>query len=199
MIRLPIALLLLYPLSCVGQLSKKDWSLAITYDHIDFESFPIYNTVGLKGEYMLGKRIGAEFGVTAGKDNLHFGIGTVLAPFFLLLKETEEEKSLGELALMLAGIVSMLEHTNYHVSITPDIEIIPFLSLMRFRYMYERDGYYNTSEFLSWSVGSKVSILPPGNWFLNGTIERSQLYYSGRPIGLQIGFNVGYIFKYKSE
>jgi hypothetical protein len=199
MLRLSFFLFAFLPLICPGQLTKKDWSLAATYDHIDFERFPIYNTVGLKGEYMLGKRVGVEFGAMGGKDNFHFGIGTVLAPFFLLLKETEDEKSLGELVLMLAGIISMLEHTNYHISLTQDIEFIPFLSLMRFRYMYDKDGYYNTSEFLSWSVGSKLSILPRRNWFLNGTIERSQLYYSGRPMGVQVGFNVGYIFKYRGE
>jgi Outer membrane protein beta-barrel domain len=200
-----LALTIFMPATLLAQINKHDWWVGGSYDHISFSEFPEFNTVGIKGEYMLGKVVGVEFGFTAGKDNIHLGAGTILGPIFLLMNsknnnEDSEGGGLAELAFMVIAIASMAEHTNYHIRITDGLQLVPFLSLLRYRYMYDRtDPYYPTTDFLSWSVGTKLSLITKKNWIINASFERSQLYYTGTPSGMQAGINVGYIFKHKGE
>jgi hypothetical protein len=125
------------------------------------------------------------------------GLG-ILSPLALLLASTNNSEggSFGGLALWLACAASFIEHTNYHIRITDNFEVVPFLSLARFRIMYDRTNpVYNTDQFLSWSVGTKLSLLTKNNWVVNVSGERTQLYHPGRPAGWQAGVHIGYVFR----
>ena len=201
--RIFISILLLLPVAFAhAQFKLGDFHLVGTVDRVSISQLPSYTAVGVRGELMLGKVFGTEFGFSGGKDNFNMGLG-ILSPLALLVAaigDDNDEGTLGGLVLFLACAASFVEHTNYHIHITESFQVVPFLSLGRFRYMYDRtDPFYNTDQFLSWSVGTKLSLLTKNNWVVNVSGERTQLYYSGRPAGWQAGVHVGYIFKSKSD
>ncbi|MBL7856719.1 MAG: hypothetical protein JNM57_03445 [Cyclobacteriaceae bacterium] len=182
-----------------GQLKEDDKSLALTYDYVDFKAFSPKSAIGLTGEYMLGDHFGIEFSVAGGKDYLHFGTGALFAPLALLLSNANTEDSGGGLLILLLGIASLFEHTNYHIPLSEKVELVPYVSLLRFRYIYEEIQPHDVDIFASWSIGTKLSLITKKNWFINATVEGSQLYYSGRPKGIQAGIHIGRIFKSKRE
>lgn len=194
-------LLLGFVTSTLGfsQFKEDDKSLALTYDYVDFKGFAPKNAIGLTGEYMLGDHLGIEFSMAGGKDYFHFGTGALFAPLALLLSNANTDDSGGGLLLLLLGIASLFEHTNYHIPLSPQFELVPYVSVLRFRYIYEGIQPYNEDVFASWSIGTKLSLITKKNWFINATVEGSQLYYSGRPKGIQAGIHIGHIFKSKNE
>ncbi|MBX2962373.1 MAG: hypothetical protein KF687_07670 [Cyclobacteriaceae bacterium] len=188
---------------CTAHAQRKfgDFHLMGTVEQINISNLPQYTVVGMRGEIMLGKVVGTEFGFAAGKDNFHMGLG-ILSPLALLIASLDDGEggSIGGLLLWLACAASFVEHTNYHIRITDNFEVAPFLSLARFRYMYDRtDPFYSTDQFVSWSIGTKLSVLTKNNWVVNVSGERTQLYHTGRPAGWQAGLHVGYTFKAKNE
>ncbi|MBX2945785.1 MAG: hypothetical protein KF725_08115 [Cyclobacteriaceae bacterium] len=199
-----LLILFLFPVAANAQLRKYDWWLAGTAERADFQGFRAYNAIGIRGEVMLTKVWGIETGLAGGQDYFHLNPGTVVAPMLILFlaisNGSESEGSLGGLALLLLSIASMAEHSNFHIPLGGGVEVVPFFSLIRYRYMYDMQlspaGGHN---YASWSVGSKLSFISSKNWLVNASIERSQLYYPGRPYGIHAGINIGYIFRSKSE
>jgi hypothetical protein len=195
-----VILMLLPVVQGHAQFTMKDFHLMGTVEHIAIGKLPAYTTFGFRGELLFGNSFGSEFGFSGSRDNIHVGVG-ILSPLALLLvtsnnDDEERSGSLAGFALFLACAVTFIEHTNYHIRITDSFEIVPFLSLARFRYMYDRtDPFYNTDQFVSWSVGTKLSLLSRENFVLNLSAERTQLYHTGRPAGFQTGIHMGYRFK----
>jgi hypothetical protein len=182
-----------------AQFGIQGFHLMGTVENVAISQLPAYTTFGIRGELLIGNSFGSEFGFSGSRDNFHVGLG-ILSPLALLLAgsgndDEERSGSLAELVLFAACAVSFIEHTNYHIRITDGFEIVPFLSLARFRYMYDRtDPFYNTDQFMSWSVGTKVTFLTKENFLLNLSGERTQLYHTGRPAGFQAGIHIGYRF-----
>ena len=184
----------------IGQFKFGDQLLGATIDYIDFQGFSPKTAFGISGEYMLGKHVGIEASIAAGKDYLHFGPALFMVPLTLLLSKTKEDENKDkELLIFLATGLSFFEQTNYHIHLSSNFELIPFLSILRFRYIYDEYHQHNDDSFVSWSIGTKLSLLTKNNWYINASIERSQLYYSGVPSGIQTGIHAGYIFKSKDE
>ncbi len=204
--RIFIAILLLLPITLAqAQFKLGDFHLLGTIDRVSLGQLPGYTAIGVRGELMFGKVFGTEFGFSGSRDNFHMGLG-ILSPLALLLASIDNNDNdgggsgMGGLVLFLACAASFIEHTNYHIRITDSFEVVPFVSLGRFRYMYDRtDPAYNTDQFLSWSVGTKLSLLSKENLVVNFSAERTQLYYTGRPAGWQAGLHIGYVFKSKSD
>jgi hypothetical protein len=205
MIRKLLLIILFLPVIASAQLRKHDWWLAGTAERADFKGFYPYNAVGIRGEVMLTNIWGIETGLAGGQDYFHLNPGTVVAPMLLLFlvisNNNEGEGSLGGLALLLVSIASMAEHSNFHIHLGSGVELVPFFSLIRYRYMYDplRQSEVTDHNYASWSIGSKLSFVSSKNWLINASVERSQLYYTGRPYGVQAGINIGYVFRSKSE
>jgi len=204
--RIVILILFMLPIALANaQFKLGDFHLVGTIDRVSIGQLPGYTSVGVRGELMLGKVFGTEFGFSGSKDNFNMGLG-ILSPLALLIASIDNNDNdgggsgMGGLVLFLAAAASFVEHTNYHIRITDSFEVVPFISLGRFRYMYDRtDPVYNTDQFLSWSVGTKLSLINKNNMVVNFSAERTQLYYTGRPAGWQVGLHIGHIFKSKAD
>lgn len=154
-----------------GQLTKGDLAVYGVIQYINFEKLPEYYAVGAKVEIMMGKRIGAEFGISGGKDYLEVRPGLFL-----------------------------IEQVNYHIPLNKKLELIPYFSYFRIRNMYEQNNIIVSSEpFYSWSVGAKLGIVRKNNWVMNLALERSQLYYPERPSGIEAEVSFGRIFSFTKK
>jgi hypothetical protein len=149
-----------------GQLTKGDLAIYGVIQYINFEKLPEYYAAGVGVEIMMGKRIGAELGISGGKDYVEVKPGLFI-----------------------------IEQVNYHIPVSKRLELIPYFSYFRIRNMYEQNNPIVSSEpFYSWSVGVKLSIIRNNNWLMNLAVERSQLYYPGRPSGIESEISFGRIF-----
>ena len=184
---------------CLAQFQKNDISFAATTEYINFQQFSPTYAFGITGEYMLGNHLGVEFSAAGGKDYFQIGTGAILFPVALLLNSGDTDGDGDSFLLFLVGIASLFEHTNYHIPLNKNIELVPYVSLLKIRYMYEPDSEFNEHIFASWSIGTKLGFRFNNNLFINATVEGSQLYYSGRPRGIQTGIHIGYIFKSKDS
>lgn len=193
-------LLFLFPVTFSwAQLQKADKTFAGTAEYVNFQQFSPTYVYGITGEYMLGDHVGIEFSAAGANDYFQFGTGAILFPIALLISGADSDGDGDSFLLFLAGIASLFEHTNYHIPLNKNIELVPFVSLLKIRYMYQPESVFNEYIFASWSIGTKLGFRFNNNLFMNATVEGSQLYYSGRPRGIQTGIHIGYIFKSKNE
>jgi hypothetical protein len=179
-----------------------DWAIAGSAQRLNFTDFQPQQAYGITTEVMLTNIWGIEFSVAGGQDYFETSAGPLLALYFVFetFADDEDDDDDGTITLgIIAAIIASFEHSNFHIPITQNLELIPNFSLLKYRYMYNETNSYKEDDFLSWSVGIKVGILTDRNWYYNAFAERAQLYYSGRPSGWQIGLNVGYTFKNKKE
>lgn len=201
--KLVVLILMLYSLQSFGQTQKDDWIIGPTYYHVRYDALQPRNAFGINAEYRFAKRFGFELSIAGGEDYLHYGVGSVfLPPLFLLLKD--KEKGPGFLILIL-GIIACAEQTNFHLPVGNHLEIVPYISILKLRYIYDSNSTIQDTFFASWSAGSKLGILINKKWTFNFLYEIGNLYKSGdvagqldgspKINGQQIGINVAYIFK----
>ena len=196
-----ISFILLGPLSGFGQMKSHDWSIGGTYSYVQFQEFKPKNAFGVTGEYMFSKRWSVEFSVAGGKDYFEFGTGGIFFPLGLLLSKTSRygDDSDKGLLLLLMAVACAFEHTNYHIPLSSNLELIPYVSILRIRYIYDNEHPYNQNTFPSWSIGTKLRLYTKNNWYFSTTVEGGQFYYPGVPKGLQAGVDIGYIIKSRIE
>ena len=203
MLKHVVLILILYSFQSFGQTQKDDWIIGPTYYHVQYDAFEPRNAFGINAEYRFAKRFGFELSIAGGKDYLHYGMGSVLVPpLFVLLKNKEERPGF---LLLLLEIIACAEQTNFHLPVGKHLEIIPYISILKLRYIYDSTSVMQDTFFASWSVGSKLSILTNKKWAFNFLYEIGNLYQSGDVAGQldgspgiygqQIGVNVAYIFK----
>jgi hypothetical protein len=196
--KLYLFILVIIPFQVVSQLQQNDCLIGASFNYIKFEEFNPKNSVGIHGEYMLGKRLGVEFSVAGGKDYFQMGTGAILFPLGLLLSKADNDGG-GGLLLLLFTVASLFEHTNYHIPLTPNLELVPFVSLLNIRYIYDEGHPFRFDTFPSWSVGTKLSLITKTNWYVHSSIEVGKLYHTGRPKGYQAGIHLGRVIKSKHQ
>jgi len=186
------------PITHLAQIKQVNFSS--TYERFQFTNTPVYNSFGISIEGMISKHFGFEVGISGGKDNFQTGIGVLALPFMIKARNSSKEDPTDFEKWIKPALLAilLLEHINYHIDITQDFQLIPYVSLIRLRYMYnpEMDPLYNKNYvFLSGAVGIKAGLTFKDKWLLNAYCERSQLYFEGNPSGIQAGLNLGILLK----
>ena len=185
----------LISVSSFGQVLKEgDFTLGGGLDYIEFNKFEPRYVVGLNGENRIGQHFTTLFVFDAGKDYLHFGPGTIFLPMGLLLLNSEES-TFGDFLLGLLFVGSSLENIGYSIPMGQLAEIIPYVSMLRFRFMWDGPTTPGNGNYVSGSLGVRLQYLFKERWYASGHVEYSQLYYSGRPGGIESGVSVSYIVK----
>ena len=93
---------------------------------------------GIKFQVFLGKKISLDADLIIGRDYIAGGPGIIALPFWLLFFdqsgfEVEGDSGFeGFLIMVAAGILSF-EHISYHIPLKNDLEISPYVSLLRFK------------------------------------------------------------------
>lgn len=198
-----VLIMVLWSFQSFGQTQKDDWIMGPSYYHIQYDGFESKNAFGINAEYRFAKYFGFELSIAGGKDYLHYGVGSVLLPPLLLFLKPKEDGP--GFVLLLLGIVSCLEQTNFHLPVGKHVEIVPYVSVLKLRYIYESNSSIQDTYFGSWSAGSKLSIITNNHWAFNFLYEVGNLYQSGdvagqldttpQVFGQQAGVSIAYILK----
>lgn len=179
--------------SCRGQEESHEpfFSAGITCEYIDISGLKSVVAPGIAGELRLNKLIGARYSFAATQDYYHLGSGLLFYPLFLLGDKTDSPYTVVFLLL------TLFEHTNFHIKLTEGIEWVPYLSLLRIRYLWDENSLYNDSVFASGSIGSSLNFKIGKNWSTALSWDGTQLYRPGRPKGWEAGIALIYEFRQK--
>jgi hypothetical protein len=113
---------------------------------------------GIKYQLFLGNRVSLDADFVFGKDYFHLGPGLIGLPIGLLALEAEDEWWL--FLFGLAAIALSFEHISYHIPVTTDLDISPYVSAFRYKYSYEYNNYSDTTfigQQLSFASGVQIN------------------------------------------
>lgn len=106
---------------------------------------------GIKIQVFLGKRFSLDADLVFGRDYVHSGPGLIGLPLCLIasgsiFKNEEvsfwnDEGSLTDFLFSVAVIALSFEHISYHIPMKNNLDISPYLSLLRYKYAYEYGNY----------------------------------------------------------
>jgi len=163
---------------------------------------------GLKFQIFLGKRFSVDADMVFGRDYFHAGPGTIGLPLCLLaggsfFKNQEFSFGDGEGSftdfLFSAAIIALsFEHVSYHIPVYKNLDISPYLSLLRYKYAYEYRNY-SDSEFIGeqLSFASGVQINKYFGRFVLSPYAEYNIGYSDHISGCNIGLYCGIYFPNK--
>jgi hypothetical protein len=95
---------------------------------------------GVKLQIFISKRLSVDGDLVIGKDYIHTGPGIIAIPYWLLtlsgtpVESEEGDRFAGFLLVLTASLLSV-EHFSYHIPLTEDTELAPYVSLLRFRFI----------------------------------------------------------------
>jgi len=152
----------------------------MTYHHVDFDGFTPKHAVGVYSELMWNKWVGVELSLGGGKNYFNYGVGSVLLPpmLYLISKINESNKAGVGMIILFLAVPSFLEQTNFHVALAPKIEIVAYISLLKLKYLYDKDYTYHNlhlMHFISQSLGLKLSFKTKKNWCISSNFEINRL------------------------
>lgn len=158
---------------------------------------------GLRIRAFISKRISVDGDIVFGRDYTHAGPGILGIPIGLLslgggVNSDGSEQPLSDFLFYLAAIVLSFEHMAYHIPLKNNIDIAPYISLMRFKSAYEYGsdlsvGY--AGQQLSFATGVGVEKYF-GRFVLSPYAEINVGYTDAIP-GVNIGVYFGILFPVK--
>ena len=116
---------------------------------------------GIKFQVFLGKRLSIDADFVISKDYLHLGPGLIGLPIGLFgLSFDDEEGPVQSFLLSVAAIALSFEHISYHIPVTTELDISPYVSLLRYKSSYEHSESSDPDfigEQLSFATGVQMN------------------------------------------
>ena len=113
---------------------------------------------GIKYQLFLGNRVSLDADFVFGKDYFHLGTGLIGLPIGLLALEFEDDWWV--FLFGLAAMALSFEHISYHIPVTTEMDISPYVSVFRYKYSYEYNNYSDTTfvgQQLSFASGVQIN------------------------------------------
>jgi hypothetical protein len=156
---------------------------------------------GIKFQLFLGKRFSIDADMVFGRDYLHMSPAVIGVPIGLAgLSSGNEDAPIKTFLFSAAALVLSLEHLSYHITVTPDLDISPYVSLLRFKYAYNRKKAMEPdfeSEQLSFAGG--VQINKYYGRFVFSPYAEYNIGYSDHISGFNVGIYLGIYFPGKGQ
>ncbi len=179
---------------------RRDFSIFLSTAYLS-ANHPYNSTMsgGIKMRMFLGDRLSFDSGFLIGKDHSQWGWGTLGLPVWMLGSEffTDDEGEFGsglfELLFMGAVMLLSAEHIAYHIPVQNQLEISPYVSLLRMKQFSDvisednPDGYDGATCF---AIGIEANRYFK-RFILSPYIDYN-IAYSKNFRGLNFGINFGY-------
>ena len=156
---------------------------------------------GIKFQLFLGKRLSIDADIVFSNDYVHFGPGVIGVPLGLFAWNSDEESEFEDFSTFLfsiAAIALSFEHISYHIPVRTDLDISPYISVLRYKISNPHNLPENTDfmgEQLSFATGVQVNkyygrfVLSPYGEF--------NLGYKDLAPRINLGLYLGYYFRGK--
>jgi hypothetical protein len=138
---------------------------------------------GLKIQVFISRRFSLDADLVFSRDYIHGGPGLIGLPIGLLVLSTGMEsesfsESLTGLVVGVIAVAAAFEHISYHIPLKSNLDISPYVSILRYRYSYKY-GVYSDPDF----VGEQLS-------FASGV--QMNKYFGRFVLSPYAEYNVGY-------
>jgi len=115
-----------------------DKMLSVSPNILTSHDFGVKFAGGITFQFFLGKRLSIDADLVMGKDYVHFGPGVIAIPLWILAFSQSDFVDNNDLGLdgyliTLAAAVLSFEHMSYHIPVNKDLDISPYVSLLRFK------------------------------------------------------------------
>jgi hypothetical protein len=155
---------------------------------------------GAKMRFFVGKRLSFDTDIVFSKDYFHAGMGLIGIPLALLCLGTtsDEESSFSALLGFIAAIAISLEHTAYHIPISLQADLSPYVSLLRYKFAYVH-GVYNDPNVINeqFSCAAGVELNRYYNRFILAPYLEFNMGYRDHIPAYNAGVYLGYYFRAK--
>lgn len=175
----------------------------------------LYNTpngiqmaAGIKLQVFISKRFSLDADLVFGRNYVHAGPGLIGLPLGLIAMGNvfvngsalfdNYEGSLIDFVFSLAAIAFSFEHISYHIPMKNNLDISPFLSLLRYKSAYEY-GNYSNPDFIGeqFSFASGIQVNKYFGRFLVSPYAEYNVGYKDHIHGYNFGIYCGIHFPYK--
>ncbi len=124
---------------------------------------------GVKLGIFLGKRFSVDADLVIGRDYVHAGPGLIGLPLYLIASSGsqndeffswDDESSLTNFLISVAFVALSFEHVSYHIPLSENVEISPYVSLLRYKYAYVHHNYSDVNfvgEQFSFASGLQIN------------------------------------------
>jgi hypothetical protein len=157
---------------------------------------------GLKIKAFISKRISVESDLVFGRDYFHAGLGIIGIPIGLLTLngkgESDGFQSFEEFLFYAGAIILSFEHMAYNIPLKNNVDISPYISVLRFKSSYEYNNEANPAfagEQMSFAAGIEVEKYF-GRFVLSPYAEFN-IGYTDHLAGYNIGVYLGILFPVK--
>jgi hypothetical protein len=128
--------------------SFRDFNIAISPDLLFNTPNGLQLAGGIKAKMFLGKRFSFDADLVFGRNYIHGSLGIIGIPIWLLIpgfSYDSDETTFSELLTIGALMLLTAEHTSYNIPTNNNIDISPYVSLLRLRES-SKIGDYNNPE-----------------------------------------------------
>jgi hypothetical protein len=158
---------------------------------------------GLMFRLFLGKRISFDTDIAFGRDYLHAGPGIIGLPVWFLFcrpqgLSTNYDAPFSDFLFYIVAMVLSAEHIAYHIPVNSELDISPYMSLLRYKSSYKYGDYYNpkyAGEQFSFALGLEIN-----KYFKRFQLSPYVEYnigYTDHISGFNTGVYCGYYFRRK--
>jgi hypothetical protein len=154
---------------------------------------------GIKFQLFLGKRFSIDADIVFSRDYLHLSPAIIGVPLGLFgLSSDNENSSLRSFFFSVAALALSLEHLSYHLPVSSDLDLSPFLSLLRYKIAYDRYEAMNP-DFVSeqFSFASGLQLNKYYRWFVFSPYAEYNIGYRDHKSGINAGIFLGIYFRGK--
>lgn len=151
---------------------------------------------GFKMRIFMGNRFSFDSDLMFGRDYIHAGPGIIGVPIWMIFARSgigDEESSLSDFLFKIAAMALSVEHTAYHVPVGQRTDLSPYISLLRYKSVYEYGVYSETNrtnEQLSFATGLELNkyfkrllLAPYVEWNI-GYVDHISGFYAGVYCGM---------------
>ncbi len=154
---------------------------------------------GLKLRMFLGKRVSFDSDMLFGYGHSQFGLGMLGIPVWIFGTDIFDDGSFESFMLAILLALTSAEHVAYHIQVNHKIDISPYVSLLRLKFLDDKNTSQN-SETQSYTASSFSPGLEVNMYFQKLVISPYIDYnidYSGNFRGCNTGISIGYNFASK--
>jgi len=173
-----------------------DKMLSVSPNILTSHDFGVKFAGGITFQFFLGKRLSIDADLVIGNDYVHFGPGVIAIPLWILAFSQSEFVDNNDLGLdgyliTLAAAVLSFEHMSYHIPVNKDLDISPYVSLLRFKSNMHSSGE-NTGDNVSFATGVHFDKYL-GRFFISPYAEYT-IGYTHHVSGFNTGVGLGMSF-----
>jgi hypothetical protein len=160
---------------------------------------------GIKIQAFISKRFSLDADLVFGRDYIHGGPGLIGIPLGIMafgagLNSESISDTFTGLVVGVIAVAAAFEHISYHVPLKNNLDIAPYVSILRYKYAYEY-GNYSDPDFINeqWSFASGVQMNEYFGRFVLSPYAEYNIGYKDHISGFNLGIYFGMYFINKKK